>query len=283
VTEGSRLQQIATFDPVAAIPGTFSPSQLPTFVHELATSLQRRWNGGKWDDAVVRLPDAEGQLSGRSGNLRAFAILLQNENLVDSGTGGFNSPLAFDLMCREVVVMLILAALLQSVSSIPPPPADSLAAAAALWAEHPATATQKDLAIRIAVAEEANEALIRIGAGRGSGRGQKAELRYAIASTRLEARLLARVPQDRTGLDREMAECGADGVARALTPGEIAEVRGFMTTELGRRFWDSSALGLLSLKNCYRGILHLVVTDADYRSVGIRPPDPPPAVPHEER
>jgi hypothetical protein len=168
--------------------------------------------------------------------------------------------------------MLFFAALLLVTPMPPPPPADSLAAATALWAEHPPTDSEKNLALMTALGEEAEQALALAGAGRGSGRGPDEAYRYANASSQLEARLLARVPQDRTALDREIQACAAKQVARNLTPAEIAQVREFMATDVGRRFWQSSALSLWSLRPCYRSVLNPIVTDEDYRAAGVPPP-----------
>lgn len=133
--------------------------------------------------------------------------------------------------------------------------------------------SEKELALKIAVAESADEALTRAGAGRGSGRGAKAAVRYANAMKQLEARLSARLPQDLAQLDRKIELCAARGVARALAPAEILQVRSFMATALGQRFWDASGLSLWPLRNCYSAVLDLGVTDEDYRAVGVRSRD----------
>jgi hypothetical protein len=170
--------------------------------------------------------------------------------------------------------MLLFAALLLVTPELPPPPADSLAVAIALWAEHPPTDSEKELALTTVLAEAADLALERAGAGRGSGLGPDAARRWANAISQLKARMLARVPQDRTALDRDVQACAARQVAHNLTPAEIAQVRDFMVTDVGRRFWQSSALSLLSLRPCYRAVLIPIVTDEDYRAVGVSPPRP---------
>jgi hypothetical protein len=40
-------------DPISAIPGSYSPPQVPTFIQMCVIALHRRWNGEAWDFSVV--------------------------------------------------------------------------------------------------------------------------------------------------------------------------------------------------------------------------------------
>lgn len=168
--------------------------------------------------------------------------------------------------------MLALALLLLSVPDPSPPPEDSVAAAVQLWAEHPPRADERESAISITLATAAEEGLILIGRGRSASQGPEVGLRYGTDMARLEARLAERIPHDRTVLDKEVARCAADGVARALSPAEIANIRGVMATPSGDRFWVASGLSTWPLIGCYRAALRIWVTDEDYRAIGLEPP-----------
>ena len=175
--------------------------------------------------------------------------------------------------------MLVLTLLLQLASAppVPRPPEESLAAAVALWADHPPSPQAVQLAIDAALSTAASDALARIGM-RPSPDLAVTE-RYLGTYDRLKALIAPRLPQDRARIDRAVAECAVDEIARLLSPAEIAEVRGFMATPAGGKFWDAAGLNRWPLNGCYRFVLDLKVTDADYRALGLKPPRPPKPLP----
>jgi hypothetical protein len=92
----------------------------------------------------------------------------------------------------------------------------------------------------------------------------------------LMGRLRARVPQDRTALDREAIQCAAKGFAYSLELGELKQVGAFLGTETGAKFWTLGHSREEALGGCYQVALrNLVHTDEDLRAVGVKPPKRP--------
>jgi hypothetical protein len=91
--------------------------------------------------------------------------------------------------------------------------------------------------------------------------------------------IAAHVPNDRTSLDRAVAECAVDGIARRLTASEIAEIDRFMSTPTRQRFWDAARFSMDSLLRCYKEVLQLQASVSDYLAVGLKPPKEPDAPP----
>lgn len=171
--------------------------------------------------------------------------------------------------------MLKLLAILQALFAppVPSPPAESLAAATLLWADHQPDETTKQLAIERAVAEATTQALYTIGVRPGSS--LSVTKTYLAAYDRLKPLIARRVPPDRSQLDAAVAACVMEGVARAMSPAEIAEIRATLSSPAGRKFWDAAGVTERSLAGCYGATLNLKPTDADYLTAGLRPPKPP--------
>ncbi len=162
------------------------------------------------------------------------------------------------------------------VSSAPPvpsPPADSLAAAVLLWSDHPPAEASQQLAIESAVGEATRQALYQIGM-QPSPRLSVTKV-YLAAYDRLKPLIARRVPANRSQVDAAVATCAMDGIARRLSPAEIAEIRKSLSTAAGQKFWEAAGLADQPLEGCYQAALNLKPVAADYRAAGLRPPKPP--------
>ena len=148
-----------------------------------------------------------------------------------------------------------------------PPERDRHAAAFRLWQEHPPPEQWKQSSIDIALYQSAATALMEAGVRRGRRRWQS---RHDALSERLRSQ----IPADRTALDHAALACAAEDLAYQLSVEQIEEVRRFMSTPTGSRFWSAAAIGYESLQRCYRRVLVLRPSDEDFRAVGLRPPRP---------
>lgn len=177
--------------------------------------------------------------------------------------------------------MLLLALALQAASApaVPPPPEENLRAALALWADHPPEARVKEQAVDSALYAATTRDLAE--AGVHPNGGPRRVRRYLHLSERLRPLLARRLPADRTSIDAEAAACIVDQLARALSPEEIAEVRTFMATPTGRKFWSYSVLGYAGYERCYAHALRFALhaSDEDYRAIGVKSPERPYARP----
>lgn len=172
-------------------------------------------------------------------------------------------------------VLQLLAILMQALPAppVPAPPAESLAAATLLWADHQPDEATKQLAVERAVAEATTQALLVIGIQPSPKLSiTKA---YLAAYDRLKPLIARHVPPDRSKVDSAVAACVMEGVARAMSPAEIAEVRNSLSSPAGRKFWKVARLTEWPLAGCYRSTLDLGPTASEYRAAGLRPPKPP--------
>jgi hypothetical protein len=169
----------------------------------------------------------------------------------------------------------IVAILLQLVQAppVPPPPADSLAAAVALWLDHPPSEERKQAAIDTAVATAAYEALAKVGVQPSSN--LSVTRRFITKHDQLRPLLARYVPVERGSLDLKIARCAVEQIAYSLSLAEIADVRRFMSTKVGTKFWNAAGLSYWPLDSCYRAALALEASDSDYRSIGLKPPKTP--------
>jgi hypothetical protein len=83
------------------------------------------------------------------------------------------------------------------------------------------------------------------------------------------------VPADLRETNALVADCVVDDLAWSLSPEEIASVKTFLSTAAGKKFWSAASVFREKTKECYRKVLSLKAVDADYRTVGLRPPKPP--------
>ncbi|HYJ30279.1 MAG TPA: hypothetical protein VEW25_08065 [Allosphingosinicella sp.] len=162
---------------------------------------------------------------------------------------------------------LLLALLLQAAPPLPPPERDRLEAAIRLWQDHPPPEAWRRQSTEVALSNVAASALASAGMTVG-------HRRWIERHDQLRERLRARIPAERESVDRDAIACAAQDLAYQLSVEEIGEVRRFMTTSAGSRFWSAAAVGHGSFQRCYQSALGLRVSDADFRAIGIRPPRP---------
>lgn len=162
-------------------------------------------------------------------------------------------------------MLALLLLLLQPAPPVPPPERDRLEAAVRLWADHSPAEVFRLQSIEAALTNAAAQALADAGARPG-------RRRWPERLDAMRGRLRAYLPADRDMLDRRALACAASSLAYQLTAEEIDEVRRFMATPAGARFWDATNIGIASLQGCYQSLLPLRASDADFRAIGLRPP-----------
>jgi hypothetical protein len=172
------------------------------------------------------------------------------------------------------VLLIALALQASAAPPVPGPPDENLRAALALWADRPPENWIRTRAIDGALYAAAARALADVGVFPSGGRRTA---RFLEFSDKLRPLLARRLPADRTELHREVAACVVDQVARALDPAEIEQVRAFMRTTAGDKFWRNSTLGYAAYDGCYAHALRftLSASDEDYRAIGLKPPKRP--------
>ena len=160
---------------------------------------------------------------------------------------------------------------------VPRPEPDRLEAAMLLWSKHPPSKLAKDIAVDYAVSEATTQALFRVGI-QASPRMELTK-RFIAKYDQLRPLVAAHIPTDRKTLDQLATECAVDGISRSMTASEIAEVDRFTSTPTGQKFWEATRLGIEPLQRCYKQVLDLRVTVADYLAVGLKPPKEPDSPP----
>ena len=156
--------------------------------------------------------------------------------------------------------------LLAMAPPVPPPEPELWAAAVRVWEKAPPSEQEKQVAMTEALRDLARETLT-FGHVLPGDRGWL-EKREALARI-----YSARLPADRTSLDKDALACVAQGLGWSFTLDELRQIESFVGTEAGARFWSGMRGRPEALSGCYRERLHdLILTrDEDLKALGIKP------------